>query len=195
MNPGLQALQLIVQFAFDLYILAVLLRLVLQWVRADFYNPVSQFIVKVTQPVVVPVRRFVPGLAGIDLATIIILFALVLSETVILRIILNWPISLGGLLVTSLAMLLGKIWWIFVICIFIQVIMSWINPMGYTPAMSLVNSITAPVLRPAQRLIPPVGGFDLSPLLVLLVFQLFDILVIKQIEYYAALLSAPGRLF
>lgn len=195
MNPGLQALHLVVQFTLDLYILVVLLRLILQWVRADFYNPVSQFIVKATQPVVVPVRRFVPGLAGIDLATILILIGFILLETAILRLILNWPITMGGLWVLGLAALLSKMWWIFVLCIFIQIIMSWINPTSYNPAMSLVYSIAAPVLRPAQRLIPPVGGFDLSPLLVLLAFQLIDILVIKQIQYFGLLLSNPSRIF
>ena len=194
MNPGLKALHLIVQFAFDLYILVILLRLLLQWVRADFYNPVSQFIVKVTQPVIVPVRRFVPGWAGIDLATVIILCSLIVAETAILSLILNLPVSLGGLLVISFAILLSKLWWIIFICIIIQVIMSWVNPSGYNPALSLVNSITAPVLRPAQRMLPPIGGFDLSPILVLLALQLIDILLIEQIKHFGQVLSLSSQL-
>jgi len=192
MSPIIQALYVLVSTAFSLYILVVLLRFILQVVRADFYNPISQFIVKVTNPVVVPLRRFVPGFGGIDMATVLLLMTLLLLEVFVLRMLKGYPTSIPGLLVLGVSTLLIKLWYLYFATIIIQVIMSWVNSGGYNPAMSLIYSINEPILRPAQRAIPPIQGFDLSPIVVFVALQIIWILIIAPLDQYGNVLAIQG---
>jgi YggT family protein len=153
---------------FDLYILAVMLRFLLQWVRADFYNPISQFLVRITNPPLRFLRRFIPGWGGIDLASVVLLLALEsLKLWLVLSISARFP-PLTGLLILSIADLLTLAIHVFLFSILIQVIISWVNPGLYSPATYLLYRLNEPLLTPARRLIPPFAGLDLSPLVVLI---------------------------
>lgn len=171
----------LIKTLFGLYILAVLLRFLLQQSRADFYNPVSQFLVKITQPVLRPMRRVIPGVAGIDLSAIILLIVLQLVELLLVGLVQR-----GGMLpvapmaVLAVAELVDLTLNVYLVLIFIRVILSWVQP-GYNPSAAIIYSLTDPVLRPAQRIIPPLGGLDLSPLLVLVVIQLLKMLVLPPL--------------
>lgn len=166
---------------FGLYLFAVMLRLLLQWARADFYNPISQFLVKVTNPPLRPLRRIIPGWGGIDFASIFLLLVLQMLEIFLANMVLGRAMPLSGLFVTSVAELLNLLLNIFLIAILVQVVMSWISPNTYNPATVLLHRLTEPVLAPARRIIPPISGVDLSPLVVLVVFQLIKFLLIAPL--------------
>ncbi len=171
----------LINTVFGLYLFAVMLRLILQWVRADFYNPISQFLVKITNPPLRPLRRIIPGWGGVDLASIVLLIALQMLELFLANMALGRAMPIGGLFVTAIGELLNLVLNIFVIGILIQVVLSWVAPATHNPATALLQRITEPVLAPARRIIPPISGIDLSPLLALVVLQLMKMLVIAPL--------------
>lgn len=178
----------IIDVVFSTYILAVLIRFILQTQRADFYNPIAQFLVKVTNPPLKPLRRIVPGIGGIDNASILLLIILQMTSTaLVLGIRIGAVPSFGALFFTSLAALVSLVIYTFLFSILIQVIISWINPNSYNPGLSLINSICEPVLRPFRRMIPAVGGFDLSPLVAMVALQVLSMLLVPPIQNLALL--------
>jgi YggT family protein len=174
----------LIQTVFGLYILAVMLRLLLQWVRADFYNPISQFIVKITNPPLKPLRRVIPGWGGIDLASVLLLIALQMAELFFVNVTLGRALGISVLFITTIAELLDLLINILIGAILIQVILSWVAPGSYNPLIGLVHKITEPLLAPARRLIPPLSGIDLSPLVILVILQLLKILLIAPIANF-----------
>lgn len=180
----------LVQTLFGLYILAVMLRFLLQWVRADFYNPLVQFLVKITNPPLLPLRRIVPGLYGIDLASVVLLLLLQCLEIFLTAALSGAYLGLPPLVVLAIAELLGLLLGVYFWAILIQAVLSWVNPSTYHPATALLYSLTEPVLRPARRILPPMGGLDLSPLVVLLALQLVRMLCVAPLRDLAATLAA-----
>ena len=167
MNP----LLFLVDILFQLYATALLIRVLLQWVRADFYNPISQFIVKITNPPVKPLRKIIPGFGGIDIATLLLAVIVLAIKVMIVYQTLNPLVIL--LLSSGQALLL--LLSIFLYSIIIQAVLSWVNPDPYNPVVSLLNSITFPVLKHFRRLIPPISGMDISPI--------FAIIALMFIQY------------
>lgn len=170
---------------FGLLILVFMLRLLMQLVRADFHNPVSQFIVKVTNPVLRPLRRFIPGMLGIDMASVVVLLVLQAVELLLTGLVLGVSIPPVSLAALSIAELLDLTLKVFLFSLIIQVILSWVNPHGHNPVSTILYSLNEPFLRPARRLIPPISGFDLSPLLVIVFLQLCSMLIIAPIMDFA----------
>jgi len=176
-NYATNPLIFIISTLFHLYAFALALRFILQWVKADFYNPVSQFIVKITSPVVNPARRLIPGYKGLDIATLIICYlVLVVSQTIVL--------SLQGIQVTPMIItisaipeLVSMIINVFFYGILIQAIISWVNPQGHNPINNLLYSVTSPVLRPVQKFIPPLGGMDISPIFAMIGLKVIEMLI------------------
>jgi len=171
----------LIQTVFGLYILAVMIRLMLQWVRADFYNPVSQFIVKITNPPLKPLRRIIPGWGGIDLASVLLLIVLQMGELYLINMALGRALGASSLFVVAIAELISLVLNVFIGAILIQVILSWVAPTSYNPLIGLVHRIAEPVLAPARRIIPAFSGIDFSPLLSLVVLQLLKILLVAPI--------------
>ena len=155
-----------------LYIIIVLLRFLLQMVRADFYNPLSQFIVKATNPILKPLRRIIPGFYGLDIASLVLAYMLQVVENFLLFSIRDIQINPLVLLWHSVGSLLTLILYIYFFAILVQVIISWVSPGTYNPATALIHHITEPVLRPAKKILPPISGFDLSPILVFIVINI-----------------------
>lgn len=181
-------LNFLVGLVFSLYILLIMLRTLFQLVRADFYNPLSQFIVKVTNPPLRPLRRIFPGFYGVDTAAVILMFALKFIELSLIAVLVSRSGSYVGLAVLSAAELLNLLVNVFLFAIIIQVILSWINPGVRNPAISLLYSLTEPLLRPVRRLIGTASGFDFSPIIVIAV------LIICQKLIIARLFGAAGHL-
>jgi len=179
----------LIQTVFGLYILAVMLRLILQVARADFYNPVSQFLVKVTNPPLVPMRRVIPGIMGIDVAAVVLMLILKTIEIFLITLMSGVSLSILGLFVFAIADLLELLLNVFFFTILIQVIMSWVNPGGHNPAIALLYGINEPLLSRARRLIPPISGFDLSPIVVMIALQLLSILLIAPIKDLARVVA------
>lgn len=178
---------LIVQTLGSLYLLVVMLRFLLQQARADFYNPISQFIVKATNPLLVPLRRVIPGVMGIDLAAIVL--ALVVQFVVIE---VGALILLGGLinpliaLIWSAVGLLALTANIYFWALLIMVIASWVAPQSSNPALRLVFQLVEPVMAPFRKLLPDMGGIDISPIFAFLALNVVQILI-KYLAAYAGM--------
>lgn len=179
-------LEFLIQTLVGLYILCVMLRFLLQWVHADFYNPISQFLVKVTNPPLRPLRRFIPGWGGIDIASIVLMLLLQMGALLLITVLRGVEPGVGALLVLSVAELLSLVFNVFLVTIIVQAILSWVNPGQYNPITSLLYSLNQPLLRPAQRLIPPVGGLDLSPLVVIIGLQLAKMVILPPLYSLAS---------
>ena len=173
----------LVRTVFGLYILAVMLRFLLQLVRADFYNPLSQVLVKVTNPPLLPLRRVVPGFLGIDMAAILLMLALKTIELLIIQQLAGFSGDIAGLIVMGVAQLLKLLIDIFFFSVLIQVILSWVNPAAmHNPVMGVLHSLNEPLLRPARRIMPAMSGIDLSPLVVMVVLQLVTMLLVAPLN-------------
>lgn len=167
----------LIKTVFSFYILAVILRFLLQCVRADFYNPLVQFLVRITNPPLLPLRRFIPGYRGLDLASVVLAFLLQLIEVLLVTLLLGKPVSGASLLLLTVAELLMMLINIYLWGVVIQAVLSWFNPDPRHPAARVLAQLTAPVLRPARRLLPPISGVDLSPMLVVVALIFVSLLL------------------
>lgn len=172
----------LLQTLFGLYILAVMLRFLLQWVRADFYNPLVRFLVRVTNPLLVPLRRFIPGLMGLDMAAVVLMLGLQIVELLLVLMLIGYSANLPGLVVLAVAELVGLLISVFFWGVIIQAVLSWINPDPRHPIMVLLYQLTEPVLRPARGILPPISGLDLSPILVLVALQLVKLILVAPLR-------------
>ena len=170
-------LEFLITTLFSLYILAVMLRFLLGAVRADFYNPISQFLVRITNPLLLPLRRIIPGIGKYDTARLVLLLILQLISLVVIVLLRGGDIAFINLLAAAVIKIILLMINVFIFAIFVQVILSWISPGTYNPVNALLNSLTSPVLGPIQRIIPPVSGMDLSPLFALIGLQVLKMLV------------------
>ncbi|MGL4317826.1 MAG: YggT family protein [Pseudomonas sp.] len=188
-----EALIYIIQTLGSLYLLIVLLRFILQLVRADFYNPLSQFTVKATQPLLKPLRRIIPGFGGLDLASLALAILVQLLLMVIVVLIAGYnPVAIGlQLLVWAIIAVTSLFLKIFFFAMIISVILSWVAPGSYNPGAQLVNQICEPLLAPFRRLIPNLGGLDISPIFAFIALNLLDRFVIGNL---AAMTQMPGIL-
>lgn len=171
----------LIEALFGIYMMLILLRFLLQTVRADFHNPVSQFLVKATNPPLRPLRRVIPGIAGFDLAAIVLLLALQSLEIWLIHLASGFSVNFSGVLVLAVAKLIGLLLNVYLITILAQVILSWIGPHTYNPVVSLLYSLNEPIMRPARRILRPISGIDLSPIIVLIAIQLLKILLVAPI--------------
>ena len=193
MNPLSNAGVFLISTLFGMYILAVMLRLILQMVRADFYNPISRFIVKVTNPPLKPLRRLIPGVAGIDMSSVFVMMVLQMLEFFIITLIRNFPTpDILGLALYALVELVSLGFYVFLFSIFILAILSWVNPGQYNPINTLLNQITEPVLRPARKILPPMSGMDLSPMIAMMGLWLVKLLLLDPLGGWAKGMMYPA---
>jgi YggT family protein len=167
---------------FGLYIAVVLIRFLLQWARADFYNPISQFIVRVTSPVLRPLRQLIPGYAGLDLASLLLAWALKAIELALVAGLVGFTGPLLGSLAWAVPAVVELLIDIFLLAVIIRVVLSWLNPDPFNPAVALIERLTDPIMRPAQRMVPPISGIDLSPMVVIIALVLLQMLVIPPLK-------------
>ncbi|PRB82937.1 YggT family protein [Pseudomonas sp. MYb185] len=172
----------VVQTLGSLYLLIVLLRFILQLVRADFYNPISQFIVRATQPLLQPLRRVIPGFAGIDVPSLVLaLVVQVIVMSIIIKLMGYALPAVLQLLVWSLVGITALFLKIFFFALIISVILSWVAPQSHNPAVLLVFQLCEPVLAPIRRFLPSMGGLDLSPIFAFIALNLLDMLLITNL--------------
>lgn len=170
---------LLINVIFGIYIFMLLLRLIFQVLRADFYNPLSQAIVKITNPPLLPLRRIIPGLWGIDLASVVLILFLQYVEFWLLDLLGGQAFHGLFLLFKTILMFFNSIIWIFLGAIFIRIILSWVSPygMGQNPVINLVYTVSEPVLRPARRILPPISGLDFSPILAIVALYILNMAI------------------
>lgn len=162
---------------FNLYLMVIILRLWLQFARADFYNPFSQFVVKATQPVVGPLRRVIPSIGRLDTATLVFAILVVVLKYVVLTALFgNGNFDVVGILITALASLLSEIvnlvFWILIL----RAILSWVSQ-GNNPIELVMYQLTEPFLAPIRKVLPPMGGLDLSVLVAIIALQFIRLLI------------------
>ena len=171
-------LEFLITTLFSLYILAVMLRFLLGVVRADFYNPISQFLVRITNPLLIPMRKVIPSLGKYDTSALLLMLLLQVASLGVVVLLRGISVSIVALLIAAAGELIMLIINVFMFAIIIQVVLSWVNPGNYNPATALLYSITSPIMRPIQRIIPPVSGMDLSPLVAIIGLQVLRMLIL-----------------
>ena len=163
----MDAMNFLVNIVFDLLIIVVILRLWLQIVRADFYNPVSQFVARATNPLVQPLRRVIPMVGPLDLATLLLALIVAAAKVLALSAMNGWVIGAVQVVLTAALILLSQaldlLFWIVVI----RALLSWFSR-GYNPMEAILHQLTEPLMAPIRRLLPPMGGLDLSAMLLLI---------------------------
>lgn len=192
MGPFTEVALLIVNTFVNLYVLVILLRFLLQVVKADFYNPVSQFIVKATNPLLVPLRRLIPGVGGIDLSSLLLAWVIQLVGMGIVYTLLTggqFPPILH-LCAWAVLAIVQTVLNIYLFSILIIVILSWIAPQSYNPAVLLLHQLTGPVLSKIRKVMPDMGMLDLSPIVAFLLIQVIEIFV----RHLAAAVQLPSSL-
>ena len=187
----------LVDTLFGLYILVVMLRLLLQIVRADFYNPFSQFLVKATNPPLRPLRRIIPGWGGVDIASLVLLFVLQCVAIVLIALLQGGAlesISIAGLLMASIAKLISLLMYIYFFSLIIIALLSWISPGGYNPVTALMSSINEPLLRPVRKILPPAGMLDFSVFVAILGLVVARMLIMPPLYALSVHLGFPASL-
>lgn len=172
----------ILQTIGSLYLLIVLLRFILQLVRADFYNPLSQFIVRATHPLLKPLRKVIPSVAGLDLASLVLAILVQLVLMALTLMLLGYGLENPlQLLVWSIIGVTALFLKVFFFALIISVILSWVAQGSHNPTAILINQICEPLLSPIRRILPSMGGLDLSPIVAFLLLNLIDMLVIRNL--------------
>lgn len=174
----------LISVVFELYLLVVMLRVILQWIRADFYyNPICQFIVKITNPLVIPFRKVIPGIAGIDLASIVLLLVTAMLKLLIIDLLSGFGLTAPMLIARSVADILALFLNIYFFTILIQVILSWIAPHQHNHVTVLIHQLNEPLLQPIRRFLPTTSGFDFSPLVAIILIQLSKMILIPPLMH------------
>lgn len=171
----MQAVLFLVDTAFSLYLMVMILRLWLQLVRADFYNPFSQFVVKATNPLVLPLRRVIPSLGRLDTTSLVLAYSIMLVKLLVLQLIQSGQVVLVPSLVLSFVFLIKEILTLLFWILVIRALLSWFSQ-GRSPVEYVMHQLTEPLLRPVRNILPPLGGLDLSVLVVLIGLQFLNIL-------------------
>lgn len=177
-----QALHYIIEALASLYILVLLLRIWLPLLRADFRNPLAQGILRLTSPLVVPLRRIIPSFGRLDTATLLVAFAVQYAAVFLILLlyvafeIMSMP-TIGAIALTSVIKLIMLSVNLFAFAILIRVVLSWVAPGMHNPATAIIATLSEPVLRPLRRVIPPMGGFDLSPMLAIIGLFALNIII------------------
>lgn len=187
---GFNVASFLINTLFDFYLIVALLRFILQWLHADYYNPISQFTIKLTDPVLKPLRKLLPSIRGIDTALFVLLLICAMVKNALL-IGLQYQImpSIPGLLLLALVNILAMLINLFFYAILLRAILSWLGPRGYNPAIQIIQLVTEPLLASVRRWIPAIGGIDLSPLLVIVGLQLINMVLIERLLIWGIMLA------
>jgi YggT family protein len=176
----MNAMQFLISTLFDLFLMVVLLRFWLQWAKADFYNPMSQFVVKATSFAVKPLRKIIPGFGGLDLASLLLAFIVAIAKisTLMLVIYNTWapqPVFIQAL-ITVLKEGLNLVFWVLII----RALLSWVSQ-GNNPIEAVFQQLTEPMLKPIRKVLPSMGGLDLSVLVLIIGIQFLQMLLMDYL--------------
>ena len=174
---------------FGLYSFALVLRFLFQWFNADYYNPISQFIVKITHPPLRLLRRFIPPIGRIDTSTLVLMLALQMLASYIVLTLQGIDLSVPALTVFAVSQLLDLVLNILFFAVIIAALLSWFHMRRFNPAVSLLYSLTEPMLKWSRKWLPPMGGIDLSPLIPIIGIQLLKMLVLPPLDQLVRMLA------
>ncbi|GAB3011162.1 YggT family protein [Bowmanella dokdonensis] len=179
----MNSVNFLVSVLFDLYLMVVILRLWLQLARADFYNPFSQFVVKATHPLVGPMRRLLPSVGRLDTATLVLALLVAMAKVFVLT-MMTGTVGLNplNLLITASLIVIKETFSLMFWVLIIRAILSWVSQ-GRNPIELVLHQLTEPMLAPIRRIIPPLGGLDLSVLVAIIALQFLQILFQDMLGY------------
>ena len=182
----------LIQTFFGIYFILIMVRFLMQVSRVDFYNPLCQGIIKITDPAIKPLRKLIPTFKGVDFATLVVGFGVQLIAIILIMLILGgypfMPIYIAWVMLGMFSIIFD----IYFFALLVMVISSWIAPYSNHPALTLVNQLTEPLCSPARKLLPPMGGIDFSIILVFVFISLIDNYLV--IHPLAQMLGIPGGL-
>ncbi len=182
----MQAINYLLDFAFDAIITILVIRVWLQLVRADFYNPLCQFIVKVSNPLVIPLRRVIPGLGGIDMATLLLAFIFAALKFIAIPLLNGAGFDIISALFLGALYLVKQTGVVLFMVMLAMALMSWVVQ-GYNPTQMIFQQLTDPFLRPIRKILPAIGGLDLSILAAFLLLNVINLLLSDVIPYWRML--------
>jgi YggT family protein len=182
----MEALIYLLRFAFDALLTILIMRVWLQLVKADFYNPLSQFIVKVSNPLVIPCRKIIPGFGGIDLATVLLAFIMATAKFISITLLSGGELDLVISVYVGLIILAKQIGFLIFIIMLAMALMSWVVQ-GYNPTQMVFHQLTEPFLKPIKKIVPSIGGLDLSVLIAFLLLNVINIFLGDLLPYWAQL--------
>ena len=171
---------------FSLYIGAVVLRFLFQLLDVDYHNPITQFLVKITAPILKPLRALFPKTGNLDLASLVLALVLTVAKFYLKLSLSGQYANIAGIVVFSIADLLSVILTILLWAMIIRVILSWVNPDPHQPVVRLLIQLTEPIMAPARRFIPPLGGLDLSPIAIFMLISLTRMLAVAPLMDFAS---------
>ncbi len=172
------ALLFIINTVFSLYLFILVVRVLLAFAGANYFDPVTQFVARCTNFVVRPLRRIIPNYRGIEISTLLLIILIELVKfTLILSLASSGTFSLIGLLLIAFADTLKLFLQTLFYAIILQAILSWVQP--HSPLNLILYRINAPLMRPIQRLVPTIGGIDISPIPAMMLLQLLIILIVN----------------
>ena len=180
LSVGQEIALFLINTLFSIYISLIMVRFLLALLRADFYNPISQAIVKLTNPPLVFLRRVIPPVGKFDSAAIVLMLVLQYFELWLRTLIMGHGAPFLALIIVTILELIRLNIWIFIIALIAQALLSWINPGMYhlqNPMAGILNSLTAPILRPIRQLLPRTGMIDFSPMLAIILLYILLIIV------------------
>jgi YggT family protein len=189
MNYFTNPIILILDTVFSIYIGAVMLRFLLQWVNADFRNPISKFLIAITHPLLKVLRRFIPAIGNIDTASIVLMLALQILSIGGMVVLQGASISIGALILTAFAQLISLLLNVLFYAIFARALLSWFQQGSYNDISRLLFSLTEPTLKICRAMLPNFGGLDLSVIIAILGIQLAQMLILPPIYELASLIS------
>lgn len=173
------ALLYLINTVFDLYLIILVIRIILVWIRADYFNPLVQFIIKCTDFIVKPMRRLIPNVDRLETASVVLVLILEVVKFSLVALLAYGIPTIPGLLLLAIGDMIKLILQTFFYAILVQAILSWIQPRS--PMSFVLYQFTSPIMRPLQRVIPPVGGIDISPIPALIILQLLIIVLVNPI--------------
>ena len=173
----ISALKFVIQAFATLFLLILLLRFWMPWFRADFRNPIAQGILRLTSPLVIPIRRVVPPIGRLDTATVIIAFVIQYLTIWIILALKSLAKGITPIALTSIIDLGMLSLRLFIVAIIIRIVLAWVAPHTYNPATAIIGTIAEPLLRPFRRFVPPLGGIDISPIFALILFSAIYIML------------------
>ncbi len=180
---------LLVNAVAGFFLFIIVLRFLLQAARADFYNPISQFVIKATNPLLVPVRKLVPGFGGFDIAALVLLVAVELVAIILSLLIMDYsPLPVTNIAIWAVLGGVGLFLKLYFWGILIMIVASWLAPQSQNPALLLLRQIVEPVMKPIRKMLPDMGGLDISPIIVFLAIQVLEVILVGM----ARSSGAPG---
>ncbi|MCL1113187.1 MULTISPECIES: YggT family protein [Shewanella] len=180
----MNAMIFLINTLFDLYLMVVILRFWLQLVKADFYNPFSQFVVKATQPIIAPMRRVLPSMGSIDTSSILLALMVVMVKMLVLTLIAGAAFDVLTILLFSVVSVVKNAGVLLFWMLLIRAILSWFNQ-GYNPVVMIMTQLTEPFLAPVRKILPPLGGLDLSVLVVFIAMNFLNMLFAQYIPFWS----------